>query len=133
MPPGLSGEVGGGEAVANLGVARESSGAAARDVGEDEVEVAECSGWIGGVGGLSGDALGVGVLLETGAHGGEAARAHVGGEDLRVREAVGEDEGFAAGGGAGVPEAGGLRICQGDQFGYEAGAVVDLRELGFGG
>ena len=100
---GLAGNVGGLEAVANLGVAAEGSSAATRDVAEDEVEEAFGGGEGGGVG-VEGADLACGGF-ETGREGVEATGVGVGGEQVGGGVAVGEDEGLAARSGAGVPDA----------------------------
>ena len=114
LPGGLAGEVGGLEAVADLGIAAEGSGATAGDVAEDEVEEAFRVGELGGVG-VEGAGLGGGGF-EAGGEGLEAAGIGVGGEEVDAGVAVGEDQGLAAGGRAGVPDVGG-GLLRGTQMG----------------
>ena len=106
LASGLAGEVGGLKALADLGVAAEGAGAAAGDVAEDQVEEAFGAREGGGVGvegfGLGGGAGG----FEAGGQGLEAAEVRIGREEVGRGMARGEDEGLAAGRGAGVPDAG---------------------------
>lgn len=129
---GVASEVGGSEAVANLWIACEGAGAAARDVGEDEIEVFECVRRVGRVGCLYRDVCGVGILHEACPHAGETTWADVSGEDLCLWEAMGENEGLAAGRGAGIPDARSFASGRGCEFRHESRAVVDLRECGAG-
>lgn len=61
-------------------------------------------------------------------HGGQTSRAGIGGEDLRVREAMGEDKGLSSRCSAGVPYTLSGGRGGGSELGYEARAIVDLRE-----
>ena len=96
---GLAREVRGAQTVANLGIAAQGAGAAARDIGQDNVKggaffegrgVGEAAFDLGSVGSKAlaqpGEALGIGLA----------------GDDAGLGIALGEDEGLAAGGGATV-------------------------------
>jgi len=100
----LTGEVGGLEALLDLWITAESASAAAGDVAENEVELTFCFGELGGVSFEGADMGGVGV--KTGGERLETARIGVGGEEFGGGVAACEDEGFAAGRGAAVPDAG---------------------------
>jgi len=107
---GLAGEVGGLEALADLGIAAERAGAAAGDVAEDQVEEAFGCGELSGIG-VKGRCWGGGRGgFEAGSEGLEAAGVGVRGEEVGGGVAGGQDEGLAAGRCAGVPDAGGARV-----------------------
>ncbi len=122
----LASEVRGQEALLDLWVSAESSGAAAGNVAEDEVEQAFCFRELGGVGFEGADAGGLGE--EAGRERLEAARIGVGGQELGCGVAAGENEGLTSGSGTAVPDAGRGGVAGGGQLGDQARAVVDVGE-----
>jgi len=96
---GLAREVRGAQTVANLGIAAQGAGAAARDVGQDNVK----SGAFFEGRGVGEAALDLGsVSSKALAQPGEALRAGFAGDDADLGVAFGKDEGLAAGSGATV-------------------------------
>jgi hypothetical protein len=84
----LAGEFFDVETVADLGVAGQSSCAAAGDVAEDQVEGGRGGGLLCRVRYFAADVFGVGVAAEACGGVGETPGADVGGEDVGVREAM---------------------------------------------
>ena len=125
---GLTGQFFGLEAESDLGVTGEGAGAGARNIAEDEVEEVvaregDC------VGDCASNITCIGIAAEPCLEAGEALCAYVGRKYVRVGEAVGEDEGLAAGGGAAVPDFLSVWLSRGSKLGYEMGAVVHVRKV----
>ena len=110
------------------GFPRQRSGAAARDIAEDEIE-----GLIArqrrGIGYGAADSLGISVATKTGFGLGEAFCAYVGRRDLGRLETAGQDERLAAGSGTAIPYGPGVGRGHGRQFRHQTGAIVHLGQV----
>ncbi len=108
----LAGQFLDAQIVPDLGISGEGAGAGAGNIAENQVKGVRVGRWCGGIGDLGLNPLSIGITAKPCRCVGEPLAADVGGANLGGGKALGEHQGFAAGGSAAVPTrvARGLRL-----------------------